>query len=89
MLFQAHRSKAALAPVVGALVGGAVLGPVGLLLGAKGGVALTAVGGMVAGGLAGRLIKNKVDQDTQLALANAAAAPSPHDPLLTGSRLKK
>jgi hypothetical protein len=52
------RPAAVLVPVVGAAVGGLLLGPVGLALGAKGGAAavgVLAAGGAMVGGLVGRV----------------------------------
>ncbi|XP_072181087.1 syntaxin-17-like [Diadema setosum] len=67
-LLQASRLKTAMLPLGGALLGGIVGGPVGLVAGVKVGAA-AALGGGAIGFLSGRAIKKRKDQKIQMEMS--------------------
>lgn len=70
LLGQASKYKAAMVPVAGAVVGGLVAGPIGLLAGFKLAGAVAAVGGSLAGYQGGKIWKKKHDKNVEMELAH-------------------
>ena len=71
---QTSRLKAVLLPVGGAIIGGAIGGPIGFYAGMKIG-AVAAFGGSAVGFISGRFLKKK--QDTQVSLELDTLANDP------------
>lgn len=70
LLAQASKYKAAVIPLAGAVVGGLVGGPIGLLAGFKLAGAAAAVGGGIAGYQGGKYLKKKHDHKVETELEN-------------------
>ncbi|XP_046377157.1 syntaxin-17-like isoform X2 [Haliotis rufescens] len=79
-LAKAAKYKAAILPVAGAVLGGVVAGPLGLLAGAKIGGLAAAAGG-VAGYFSGNMIKKRQDNITEVEMNNLSekTSSSPSD----------
>eukprot|EP00051_Salpingoeca_urceolata_P033480 m.20851 g.20851 ORF g.20851 m.20851 type:complete len:319 (+) comp6290_c1_seq1:60-1016(+) len=81
-LIKSNRLKAASYPMAGALIGGAILGPVGLAAGFKLGAAFTAMIGMGLGSATGKVVSaklnEKIDKDDAVHRDNADASLLPH-----------
>lgn len=69
-LGQASKFKAAMFPVAGAILGGIVAGPVGLVAGAKIGGVAGAVGGGAAGFFGGRILKKRQEKVVAMEMDN-------------------
>eukprot|EP00795_Rhopilema_esculentum_P013249 gene13249-4079_t len=68
-LGQASKLKAAMVPLAGAVVGGLIGGPIGLIAGFKvAGVAVATVGGGVVGFQGGKMLKNKRNEKVEMEL---------------------
>ncbi|KAL5005734.1 hypothetical protein ScPMuIL_016892 [Solemya velum] len=74
-LGQAAKSKSAIIPLTGALLGAVVAGPVGLLVGAKIG-GLAAIGGGVAGAASGKILQKRQDQIVETEMVNMSRRTS-------------
>lgn len=67
---QASKLKAAMIPVAGAVVGGLIGGPIGLIAGFKMAGVAAAVGGGLLGYQGGKMVKRQRDQSVDVALSN-------------------
>eukprot|EP00794_Sanderia_malayensis_P017563 gene17563-19315_t len=76
-LGQASKLKAAMIPITGAVVGGLIAGPIGLLAGFKLAGVAAAVGGSVAGYQGGRMIKKRHDHKIETELETLSGTNVP------------